>query len=278
MLSRLRPARLSGRFDADATLRHLGHLSYLINAHGAPHLPRVPTVFSRYEPLARTCYGPDEQRAPAHWADDLFARTASESHAERLASHSLPRSEPDQLLFRPLSELWHRNAPGDVAYDIAGRSVCTYTLGDENIRGRMATGFLVQIATLRLLSAAPPDAYDACDHASLLVAALVFNGQGLEALNLLPELARTPVGQLSQARLGQELEHATLLAMVVRGLVPEQIIATYGPVLSPALRKRVWTLCQGFADYTPEVKLLRRLCAGTQCPESAQASLHRKFA
>ena len=267
------------RADPAAIARRLGHLSTLMRGHGAPHLPRVPTVFQRFEPLSDTRLDDTDQRTPENFAQDLLARVVGEAHMDGRVSHGLPIHASDHLRIAPLSDTWHPAAPGEVAYDVAGRPVCTYDPGEAGRAGAVARTFVVQLAQLRLASTAVPHDYHPADHPHLLVMAGVFNGQGLDMLALSAFLAkRTEFQGMSEKTLVAEIEHATVLGMVVRGLVPEQVIGSYGPVLPQSFRKRVPAISHALEDAADEVKILRSLCRNVACPESAQASLRARLA
>jgi len=267
------------RDDPADTERRLEHLSALIRAHGAPNLPRVPTVFQRFEPLCETHLADTDQRSSENFAQDLLARTVGDAHMDGRISHGLPITASDHLRMAPLSETWHPDAPGHIHYDVAGRPVCTYASEKAPTPGALARTFIVQLAQIRLISGVVPKDYDPRTHAHLLVMAGVFNGQGLDMLALAPSMAKRPEFKgLSEKVLKNDIQHATILAMVVRGLVPEQIIASYGPVLSQQFRKRIPSICHALEDTADKVKILRNICRNSKCSESAQVSLHKRFA
>ena len=267
------------RADPAATARRLGHMSILMRGHGAPNLPRVPTVFQRFEPLGGTHLADTDQRTPENFAQDLLARVVGEANMDGRVSHALPIQASDHLRVASLSETWHPSAPGELAYDVAGRPVCIYDPGKATRPGAVARTFIVQLAQLRLAATAVPHDYHPADHAHFLIMAGVFNGQGLDMLTLGASLAKRPEFRgLSEKALVAEIEHAAVLGMTVRGLVPEQMVGSYGPVLPQGFRKRIPALCHALEDAEDEVKILRSLCRRTACPESAQASLRTRFA
>lgn len=243
------------------TIRQIQDLTFLITRFGEPRLPRVPALLARHEPLSESVQRPDDSRSALDWAGDLFARAVSEAGMGAQLSHTLPRTAEDHLRPVSLSESWHEGVAGEVAYDVAGRGVCVFDEADTMRPGAVAADFFVQMALTRLVGTTPPDGFVSNDQAPLVLAALVFNGHGLEALGLLPQLRANPVfRRFDESELRAEIEELSVLAMYARGLVPEQIVASYGRLLDGGFRKRVFALHNEQRTYVPEMKILRGLC------------------
>jgi|GEM_PF-3182587 len=276
----LRVLKMRPALDQNTANWHFGQLAWMTNTFGSPYLPRVPSVLQRYESLAETAFNEEDTRTSEDWAQDLFGRIVNECHMEdwTLSCRPMPDAPDDGLHAFLLSSTWHRMAPGSYHVDILGNPVVIYNADKVSEPGAIALSFILQLATLRLASAPVPDDYNAEDHARLLVEMAVYNAQGLELMAMADMLADHLVqqGLLRQrdvSRFLSELEFTTILGMRTRNLAPEQIVATYGPLLTRTFRKRVWNLVEELNSYGPEMKLMQRLASGKDCAEHAQLSL-----
>ena len=276
----LRVLKMRPALDQNTANWHFGQLAWMTNTFGSPYLPRVPSVLQRYEQLSETAYSAEDTRSPEDWAQDLFGRIVNECHMEdwTLSCRVRPTEPEDGLHMLLLARTWERTAPGAYFVDILGNPVVVYDEADLDVPGAFAMSVILQLATLRLASAPVPEDYDVDNHARLLVEMAVYNAQGLELLAMADMLADyfVQMGFLPQrevSRFLSELEFATILGMRTRNLAPEQIVATYGPLLTRTFRKRIWNLVEELNSYGPEMKLMQRLASGKDCAEHAQVSL-----
>lgn len=255
-----------------------------IHAHGAPHLPRVPTVLSRWTPLSDSRRSPDDSRTVAAWADDTFARVLQSCRMDDWTISLVPAGGMAERGVRatPLRSHWRREAPEVVHHDLRGEPVVLYRDEDMHRMGVFALKCLLQLATLRMASAAAPGGYSPARHAWHVASTAVFGGGGLDMLNMEDELlsisAAHGVVRTADAReLVRAVEVMTVLAMRARRLTPEQIVASYGQVLGKGFRRRVRAISEGIDRHGSELKLLQRLADGRICNASAQVALRTRL-
>lgn len=261
-------------------LWHMETLAWAIREFGAPHLPRVPSVLQRFEPLHTTLRDPEDGRLPGDWASDLLGRVQSDCRMENWILHFRQKSGDADVDYREVALMsrFHLAAPGRIHVNILGEPVVLADPSTYGVAGRTALDYIVQLATLRMASSEAPDAYRHELHAHAIMAMCVFNAAGLELIAMENQLIAYLVeaGWLKRSDASEfiaELEFATVLGMRVRGLAPEQIIASYGPILSKGLRKRVWSLCGEIDKLAPEFKTLKLLTNDHQGVQYGQAQL-----
>ena len=262
------------------SLWHFDHFTWMVNMFGSPHLPKVPTVLQRFEPLCDTAYSEEDSRSPADWAQDVFARVVADCRMDdwTLSCREAPEGPQDGLHHMPLGRVWHRQAPGAYHVDLLGNPVVLYKPDSLEVPGAFALSVILQLATLRLASAPVPEHYSAEDHARILMGMAVYNGQGFELLGMADMLTDhfCEAGLLQRGEVNafvNELEYVTVMGMRARSLAPEQMIATYGPSLTRTMRKRIWNLVGELDAYAPEMKLLRHLSNTQPDLEITQATL-----
>ena len=261
-------------------LWHMETLAWAIREFGAPHLPRVPSVLRRFEALHTTVRHTDDERLPADWASDLLGRVQADCRMESWILHSRQKNDTVDAEYRevPLSSRFHPAAPDRIRVNILGEPVVLADPATYGTQGATALSYILQLATLRLASSEAPETYSHDLHAQTLLAASVYNSAGLELIAMGDLFINYVVerGWLRRADASgfiAELEFATVLGMRVRGLTPEQIIASYGPVLSKGLRKRIWALSADVDRLAPEFKLLKHLTNQHHGVQYGQAQL-----
>ena len=276
----LRVLKSRSTLNQTRTLWHIEHMAWLINAHGPIHLPRVPSVLQRFESLSQTAYRSDDARTQEDWAEDLFGRVVTDCHMQDwdLKCRELPDDPDKGIAGVSVARTWHPKAPGLYYVDVLGNPVVVSDPDNASCEGGMALSYILQLATLRLISSNAPEHYDPYQHAMAVMGVAVYNGQGLECLAMASRLTQHLLssGRVKQSEINAfigELEFATVLAMKARGLAPEQVVASYGPILERSLRKRIWSIYQELEAFAPEVKLLQRLCSGFHDSENNQAQL-----
>ena len=267
-------------FRDDICLEAMEMLAWQIRAFGAPHLPRVPTVLSRWTALSSMRRELDDMRDAGAWAQDTFARVLQEARMEDWNVECVPADTAASVgvAATTMATRWGSGAMGAIHGNLRGNPVVLYRGSDVEEAGRFPLVALLQLATLRMASCERPDSYSPERHAWWVASTAVFGGAGPDLLNLegmMEQLAQEHgmVRRTEAKDLTTAAEIMTVMAMRVRRLTPEQMIASYGQVMGKGFRKRVRAICDGIDRHTAELKLLQSLSDGRMCNASAQVEL-----
>ena len=255
-------------------------LAWQIRSFGAPHLPRVPTVLSRWTALSSMRREMDDLRDAEAWAQDTFARILQEARMEDWNVECVPAETAAAVGVSATTMVtrWGTGAMGAIHGNLKGKPVVLYRRTDVEEAGRMPLVAMLQLATLRMASCERPDGYSPERHAWWVASTAVFGGAGPDLLSLeemVAQLAKEHgmVRRADAQHLTTAIEVMTVMAMRVRRLTPEQMIASYGQVMGKGFRKRVRAICDGIDRHDAELKLLQGMSDGRMCNTSAQVEL-----
>ena len=209
--------------------------AWLIRQYGPPARPPVPSPLHRVAGLEDIQFDPSDRRTAFDFAQDSFASVLQ-----------VMRMEPDG---RALHACAH-DQPGFLTYDPARLEEPGYLVA------RLVIGLAADALSLFRPDVEPGP----FGRATILLAGAAFFRAGLS----LPRLLPATTGELSQfgvpARFVENtLLFASCLALSVARQTPEQIVATYGPILSKTARRKIRPACRQIDEYDTEVKLLRVL-------------------
>ena len=131
--------------------------------------------------------------------------------------------------------------------------------------GHFVTTLMLQLAARRMADYAPDVALAGPQKALVLLTACAFMRQGFALIHCQDVLqtAFSDWGVPARA-IEAQLLFAACLGLTLRRQTPEQMIATYGSLMSAATRRKVRPACKQLDGYDAEVKLLRTMAGGDQ--------------
>ncbi len=209
--------------------------AYLTRRHGQPGRPPVPSPLHKTRGLDDLRFDANGQRTLFDFAQDGFASVLQTMRLDP-AGRALHAADHDQ--------------PGFLTYD-------PKRIEDD---GYLVARLIIGVAAQELALFRPAFEPSTYQRAIVLLAGAAFFRTGL----VLPRLLPAVVTELSQFGVPARFVENTLLFSASLGLrvarqTPEQIVATYGPVLSRTARKKIRPACRQIDGLEPELKLLRVL-------------------
>ena len=209
--------------------------AHLIRRHGAPARPPVPSPLHKVQGLDDLSFDPRGRRTAFDFGQDSFAAVlqAMRLEPDGRTLHASDHDQPGFLTFDP-----HR-------VEEQGYIVARLVLG---------------LAAQELVTFQPEFEPTPFQRAIILLTGAAYFRTGL----VLPRILPAVVAELSQFGVPARFVENTLLFAASLGLsvarqTPEQIVATYGPLLSRSARKKIRPACRQIEELEPELKLLRIL-------------------
>ncbi|GLQ22044.1 hypothetical protein ACFFUB_08290 [Algimonas porphyrae] len=235
--------RLVREDDADLILECF---AFLIRRWGLPERPAVPSPLHKSQGLETLYYGSGDTRSVPDWAQDNLANVL---YGAGVQSDDLTLSESPAGPGR-LTE----KADAALSYDPARAAE----------PGHYVSELMLQLAARRMADFEPGFVLGGPQKALILLSACAFMRQGFALIHCQSMLQNTFSSWGVPARaIEAQLLFAACLGLTVRRQTPEQIIATYGSLMSPTVRRKVRPACRQIETYAPEVKLLQTLADPT---------------
>jgi len=130
--------------------------------------------------------------------------------------------------------------------------------------GYFPTVTLMQFAEIRCRPFQPEAGLNPLMQSMLILASATYNGQGFCLANLVPNISEFLTAENDTRKIPHRLIEntvcfATCLGLRVMHQSPEQIIATYGTLMSQSFRKKIRQACRQIDSYDAELKLLQIL-------------------
>lgn len=213
-------------------------MAFLMRQSGLPPRPPVPSPLHKNQGIDTLLYRDTDSRNVFDWAQDSFAAILDAMHLSSdgltlIAAKGPQTAQPGIVTFDPVRTRQPGQFTARLVLDLVRERVSHFDTGFELSE--------LQIAILHLTGCA-------------------FYGQGFALLRCQPAL-REALGETSPpARLIENvLVFATCLGLTIRRQTPEQMIATYGLLMSKSVRKKMRPACRQISVFALEVKLLQIL-------------------
>ncbi len=250
--------------DEDAFLQ-FELMAWLINRYGPPKAPKVPSPIHKTEQFFDMCWQETDTRTVFNWAEDTFAEIKSVCNMEDWSVQIAPcADEPVQTKHMLFAQSWNMDSKELYYVDGYGRPVIHYDPRHCEEPGYFAARIILKLAEIRLMNFTPENGISPLMSGILTLTAASYMGQGF-ILAALPDaisyyLTREEDTQAVPLRIiNNTLAFSSSLVLLSRKQTTEQIIATYGTLMSKAFRKKIRPACKQIQSYKPEIKLMRML-------------------
>lgn len=237
------------RFIRDDDATHiLSCYAYLIRHHGLPQRPTVPSPLHKSQGIETLVYAQNDARSIEDWAQDSFATIL---HAINQAGKADLILRPDGAPQTGQTEAPHsRESPLILGYDPSRVSE----------PGHFVSRIMLQLAAVHMSGFETAPNLSGVQRALIWLSACAFMRQGFALAHCAPALqTELSVWSVPQRVIESHLVFAACLGLRLRRQAPEQIVATYGRVLSPSMRRKIRPACRQIDHFAPEVKWLQSL-------------------
>lgn len=226
-------------------------LAFLIRQSGLPARPQVPSPLHKSQGLDSIAYDERDTRSVQDWAQDSFA-TILDGMAIDPTDLRLIAST------RPLSD---------------DRSTLTFNPDRAQEPGQFISRLALQLIEQRMVRFNPGVPLTAIQRALIRLTGCAYYRQGFALTQCLPALTEElSAWKVPQRLVENALVFSSCLTLIVRRQTPEQIVATYGSIMSKSVRRKIRPACRQIDNFKPEVKLLQVIAeekrAHTQSDES----------
>jgi len=220
---------------------------------------------AKTEQLSDLCWQEDDARTVFDWAQDNFGRVKDECGMGDWSVQIAPNpDEPYNTKHMRFSQSWNMDSKEPYYVDGYGRPVIHYDPRHCSEPGYFAARIILKLAEIKLMNFVPERGISPLQSGILTLAAAAYMGQGFTlaalpkavALYLTKEDDTSPV---PQRVIDNSLAFSSCTTLLAKNLSPEQIVATYGSIMSKHLRKKIRPACKQIESYTPEIKVLRLL-------------------
>ena len=273
---------------------------WLTAQYGPPIKHAVPKILNPDLPLHERCWGEDDPRTVFAWAEaevaylskvcnmeDWSVQVAPDGNRAQLqqitmtADQNSQTSEVSQSLTPLMSGVWHENEYPGYFVDYYGRPTFFYDPRRCIDAGYLAKTLLPQFAILKIYAKYPPSEFGAESIEKLVQMTACHMGVGFNLLAL-SQSARaenwTPLALLTPKHANHEelpYLYGTLISLAAHRLTREQILATYGQLISQRTRKLIDQAYDQIQSRTDVLKLLKMLCKPTRSA-NPEHSHHRQ--
>ena len=248
--------------DEDAFLQ-FEVISWLIRRYGPPRKAAVPSPIHRVETLSELCLSEDDMRTVFDWAQDNFGHIKSTCGMEDWSIQIAPYpDQPDSTRHLHFSQSWNIDSREPYYVDGYGRPVIHYDPAHCTQPGYFSAHVILKLAEIKLMNFAPEQGISPLQSSIITLTAASYMRQGF-TLAALPEAVSYYLtcednkSHLPQRVIDNTLTFSTCLTLLSRKLTPEQIVATYGSLMSKSLRKKIRPACKQIETYSTEIEVMR---------------------
>lgn len=251
-------------------LWHISMTAWLIEKFGSPLPPPIPKPTNYQTPLHLRCWNNSETRMPLEWAQDEFKLICKHMHMDKMNISLVPEKTPECLKEaytqnRTFSGGWQTQNRTRVKLNVSGKPVVTYNPKHCHIPGYLSATTIIDLAKIFVGSHVPPEDFDYFFEVPLTLLGAAHLGQGFTLAAMSPELIQTVlVGKkMSKKEIEEFFDVVTfisVLTMSCRRLSPEQTISSFGKIMAPNVRKRIWPMYKNLERFEDEIEHLRSQC------------------
>ena len=255
--------------DEDAYLQ-FEVMAWLIRRYGPAKKAAVPSPIHKTEQLSDLCWQEDDMRTVFDWAEDNFGRVKDECGMSDWSIQIAPcPDEPCDTKHMRFSQSWNMDSKETYYVDGYGRPVIHYDPRRCCKPGYFAARIILKLAEIKLMNFVPERGISPLQSGILSLCTAAYMGQGF-ILTALPNAVadyltrEEDTSPVPQRVIHNSLAFSTCITMLSRQLSPEQIVATYGSLMSKNLRKKIRPACKQIESYNSEIKILRLLTSPTK--------------
>lgn len=232
--------------DSEEIQFNLEFMSWLVREYGAPHAPPIPSLLHKTLPLMERVWSEDDQRSVFVWVEDEIAFLKSHCHMEDW--HVVARPDGDTL---PRFE--------------GTTPVITYDPARCSEPGYFTSKVIMRLAQILVGARLDINRLDDDLQQQLIILAICYLGQGLTLAAMPPAQLQdfAPECKITKGharRISNRALFGTALTLNCRRFIPDQLMATYGPVMDKPTYKRIATGLQQLKNFEAETEVMKMLC------------------
>jgi len=256
---------ISKRLPSEHYTRLCDITLWVTKQYGPAKRPTVPKILSRGSLLSR--WKEDNPTTVLDWASDNFARLLDDMDLCDLPLQLVANGEkadtyPSKSFDSLRSRCWTSGQYPGYFVDEYGRPILYYDPRKCDQTGYFLGQILPKLIMIKLFVNARPKAFDNYTNSEITDAMICHFGHGF---NMLHNIEATSSQSITTRLLRQNQHHRRLLHFAYGSVIslsahrysPEQIISTYGPILSKTTRQLVWPIYKTIEKDAEFIKLLR---------------------
>lgn len=255
---------------------------WLTRQYGATIKPKLPKALAPASPLR--CWETDDPETVFNWAALEFTRLLSDMGMTEWAVQLLPdarrASRRDQHAVDSLrSRDWQAGIFPGYYIDNLGRPLFYYDPRRCSEPGYLQNNLVPKLAALKLMSDVKPASFQSEDLPQTIDYMSAHLGQGFALIARLEAVQSEDATPLSfllpppETEARDHLLFATVLGLAAHRYTPEQIIASYGPYMSPRTRKAVWPVYKALQKHADFLSLLQLMTQRRAKPDGSSHSV-----
>jgi hypothetical protein len=238
-------------------------MAWLIQRYGAPRAPKVPSPLHRSPCLTDIFLDESDQRPVFDWSQDIFAHIKMECGMDgwsiEIEQAVADNTHLQHMLF---AKHWNMAAREPYRVDNFGRPVIIFEPEECGVPGAFATRVISKLSEIQLMNYAPEYGVSPIMGAMMLLCSAAYMGQGFTLLAMSEALRHALTPNSDDAPLPERIIHnglifSTCLGLLALNRTEEQIVATYGKLTSPQLRKKVHLACRQIEKFDTELEALK---------------------
>ncbi len=250
--------------EDDAKLQ-LGVIAWLIRKYGPPRKPKIPSPLNKPEQLDKLLWHEDDIIDVNDWAQQQFnsikQRCGMENWPVQLAASADKLKKTGQVLS---AKNWNMNNESPYYIDGYGRPVVYFDPLQCSKPGYFALSTISKLAEIKLMNFPLEVPVSPLRAKIMIFAAACYMRQGFEMAKLLKvqpiELLDKNMTSIAAKRLlSRNLLFSICTLLLSLKLTPEQIVASYGPIMSKKFRNRLRPACKNAHSYETELTILKIL-------------------
>ena len=257
------------RINDGVALWHIKMTAWLIQKYGAPLTPPTPKPLDYQTPLHLRFWDKADARLPLEWAQDEFNIICNHMHMGQMNISLIPDMADKDLETgykqnRTFTGGWQTLTQTRVKLDINSNPVVTYNPKFCHIPGYLSARVIMDLSKIYIGAHQPPEDFDHFFEIPLTLLGAAHLGQGFTLAALSPDLVQSVL--VGRDMTSKELKEftdvvtfVTVLSMACRRLSPEQMIGSFGKIMTPSLRRRIWPMYRNLKRFEEEVEYLREL-------------------
>ena len=290
----------STALDDETVATFFDMIIWLTAQYGAPVKQAVPKIIKPEQRIDERCWGENDPRTIFAWADAEIAylskvcqmenwsvqvapngNKAKLQHAAKMIIQAGSSPANGQSLTPLISNVWIENQYPGYFVDYFGRPTFFYDPRRCAEVGYFAKTILPQFALLKIYAKHPPAEFGSESIEKLVQMTACHMGVGFTLLALSQggsPKSWTPVSLLSSNQSDEEelpYLYGTLISMAAHRLTREQILATYGKLMTPRTRKLIGPAYQQIQAQTDVLKLLKILSKPTRSAHPVHSHPHQ---
>ncbi len=247
---------------------------WLSSQYGPASKQAVPKVLNPETPIDERCWGDEDCRTVFAWAEAEVMQLAKACDMQHWSvqvapdGHKAKLQAANSVTITPLkSSAWQAGEYPGYFVDYFGRPVFFYDPRQCIEPGYFAKTLIPQFALLKIYAKHPPLEFGESSIKSLVQMTACHMGLGFTMLALCQgqrSESWTPLSILTSTQDQEDSRSSsaaylcgTLLSLTAHRLTPEQIIATYGPLMSERTRRDLRPALSQIESQTDLLKLLR---------------------